>query len=218
MTHTPTALPHSLGHYKDDEYFAFVESIDALDILAHDRRQALPAEWDPLLIDRWVQGYGLPTRALWLNCVRAPYFDSLSWRREACDFTDAAQAAKWRRRLSEIEARQVVNVLLLVDENGERERHACAQLSENPWHRIFLGREAGLQALVCCSRSATSEMRRVEYRQPCSTEERSSLDAVFSAAALRRTKSSQGSRGLGLSEPRAAYGRVVELRSRIAAL
>lgn len=217
MTHTATVFPPSLGHYKDDEYFAFVESIDALDILAHDRRQALPMEWDTVLVDRWVQGYGLPTRALWLNCVRAPYFDSLSWRQEACDFSNAAQAAQWRRRLSEIEARQVVNVLLLLDENGEQERSICTQLSTSPWHRIFLGRETGLQALVCGSRSATSELRRLQYRQPCSTEERSSLDAVFSAAAIRRPKSSQETRGLGLSEPRAVYSRVVELRGRSAA-
>lgn len=181
------AASRSSGKYADDEYFAFVESADSLDILARDRKQALPAEWDPLLINRWVQGYGLPSRILWLDCVHASYFNELGWRGEACELSDPAQVARRRRRLAEIESRRVANVLLLLNAEGESERAIGGRLAAGSWHRICLDAEQGLPVLASSWSAAKLQLQSLRYLKACSAEERANLEAVFNPALMTAT-------------------------------
>lgn len=183
MTRESTA-PRSSRQYRNDEYFAFVEASESLDILARDRRQALPAEWDPLLIRRWVEGYGLPTRVLWLDCVHAPYFHGLPWRDEACDLADPVQIAQRRRRLAEIEARRVVNLLVLLDLRQEAERICGHQLPEGGWHRIRLDNGHGLPVLGGIPGTSDMRQQTLAYGKPCSVQERTALESVFNPALL----------------------------------
>ncbi len=186
MSHDATAS-RSSGKYANDEYFAFVESADSLDILARDRKQALPKEWDPLLINRWVQGYGLPTRILWLDCVHASYFNDLSWRGETCDLRDPTQVARRRRRLAEIEPRRVANVLLLVNAEGESERAVGLRLAAGSWHRVCLDAEQGLPVLASSWGATDLQQQSLRYLKACSPEERSNLEAVFNPALMTAT-------------------------------
>ncbi|AXQ30929.1 hypothetical protein D0B54_20580 [Solimonas sp. K1W22B-7] len=181
------AASRSSVKYANDEYFAFVESADSLDILARDRKQALPAEWDPLLINRWVQGYGLPTRILWLDCVHASYFNDLGWRGETCDLRDPTQVARRRRRLAEIEPRRVANVLLLVNTEGESERAIGLRLAAGSWHRVCLDAEQGLPVLASSWGAADLRQQSLRYLKACSPEERANLETVFNPALMTAT-------------------------------
>lgn len=179
-----TAAPRPSRQYRPDEYFAFVEASESLDILARDRRQALPAEWDPLLIRRWVEGRGLPTRVVWLDCVHASYFHELPWRGEDCDLADPAQIAHRRRLLAKIEPHRVVNLLLLLDVRDEAERTCSNQLPDNSWHRIRLDGGHGLPVLAGIPGQSEMRQQTLAYLKPCSAQERAALDSVFNPAVM----------------------------------
>jgi hypothetical protein len=131
---------------KGGSYFAFVESIDALDGAAWRDRDSLQDHWRAILEARKELPSGLPTHRIWLDCVRRDYFLSLPWRDEKCERNDVDDANRRRQRLLEMDADQFAAVLLLIhrdDEDG-----ATDLLVEGSWHRIVLSPSRGLPVVA----------------------------------------------------------------------
>jgi hypothetical protein len=131
---------------KGGSYFAFVESIDALDGASLRDRDGMQDHWRAVLDARMELPTGLPTHRIWLDCVRRDYFLSLPWRDEKCERNDVRDANQRRQHVLDMDADQFVTVLLLM--NRDDEFGATDLLVEGSWHRIVLSSSQGLPVVA----------------------------------------------------------------------
>ncbi len=139
-----TATPDSnFGQYKCDHYFAFVESSEPITPLIKDMYFEAPEEWQPVIAMREKMALDLPSEVIWLDCVRASYFDGLDWKDETCTIDNADESVRRRKRLRELDLREFAVALLLLDRRSDDEREELGRFSEMSWHLVRLASHGG---------------------------------------------------------------------------
>lgn len=144
---TTEAVMERLDYTREGgRYFAFVESIDALNEDALKDRGGLPDYWFDILGERDVSSLGPPTHRIWLDCVREDYFSGLDWRTEPCQRNNADDAIRRRKQLLDMDAKQFATVFLLMNDADGKD--ALEQFQEGSWHEIRLDLLHGLPVVA----------------------------------------------------------------------
>jgi hypothetical protein len=172
-------VPITLDSYGENEYFAFLESLETFDpaTIAQPEREWW---WKPLQSRREAD-MPAPSRIAWLDCVSASYFASLDWRDEEIERGGWDASSLRRARLNEMSASAFVVVPLLLSFAGD-ECDALAGLSGSDWHRITIDIYGkGLPVLVAADygRLPDAPLRWLHYVGECGDLELRSLRSVF---------------------------------------
>lgn len=162
-----------------DHWYAFVESQDPF-------RGSIAGAgdgdwWGHVLISRQKSELPAPSRIVWLSCIKASYFEDLTWRSEPCEIGDEEQSERRRAQLLDLNESQLLVVPLLLCW-GEREEFAIfASLGRHDWHRIRLEHNARYPVWTAPDFALENNgiPNRLDYLGSCTEPEREALRAVF---------------------------------------
>jgi len=167
------------GSYSNDEYFAFVE--DAEPFAAEWSEPPEDAWWHRLYLERQSLNLPRPSSLLWLDCVSAPYFDSLEWADEIISPEDATEREQRRERILQLDPQQFVIVpLLLSDDSGDAE--LAERFAQEPWNRVVINKDAGRRPVLAgpdYDFDDRAALRYLRFEKTCGAVENRLLRNVF---------------------------------------
>ena len=180
------------GQYGDNEFFTFVEDVEPC---AFDRPQ-VPKEdwWTPILAARGSMNLEPPARLVWLDCVSAPYFESLPWRDELCNIGDFAASQRRRRQILELDATKFLIVPLFLGESAN-EWEMLQAFGEADWHRVVIDTQRiGSPVLSAPDYDfgPNAALRYLRFEAECSLTELGRLRNVFNLNFIPNAKIEHG--------------------------